>query len=121
MSYSTKNIKRDAGGIAVPQYYNPASDDFEAASGEDGSIHCADPTKLRDYIRSNTSTDKTYSAAKSDIMIKNDGAAELSVTLDSTAVADLLPGEMVSLSVPAFTNLVITATDWYRCWVSGKS
>ncbi|WP_027309425.1 hypothetical protein [Caloramator sp. ALD01] len=39
MSYQTANLKRDANGIVVPQYYNPGTEQYEVLIGNNGAIN----------------------------------------------------------------------------------
>ncbi|MFK7695411.1 hypothetical protein ACI5FR_21615, partial [Paenibacillus sp. HJGM_3] len=39
MSYNTKAIITDVNNKPVPQYYNPATDNYEAAQGSNGAIN----------------------------------------------------------------------------------
>ena len=37
MAYNTKNIKRDASGAPVPQFFDPAADDYQPLEGTGGA------------------------------------------------------------------------------------
>lgn len=39
MPYNTKNLKTDAGGKPIPQYFNTVADDYEPIEGQDGAAN----------------------------------------------------------------------------------
>ena len=71
-----------------------------------------------DYISASTNTTKTYNFYIYGLKIKNDGASDITVTVNNLTMT-IKPSEVFEESVQATNSFTITATVAFRCWVRG--
>jgi hypothetical protein len=116
MSYDQKNLKRDLGDIPVSQYYNETTDDFEPLVGYDGRIG-TNPFVIIDSFSDSANTNKTYTKARS-IFLSNDGNADITLAVGALNFT-IKPGEVFDEVFNPFTDLTVTTTVAFRCWVRG--
>jgi hypothetical protein len=70
-----------------------------------------------DYISASANTTKTYTNNFiNSLKIKNDGASDISVTINGLTMA-IKPSEVFEESVATTNTFTITAAVAFRCWV----
>lgn len=79
----------------------------------------ANGMRVFDYISASANTTKTYNyPCVWGLKIKNDGASDITVTVNNLTMA-VKAGEVFDEAVPPTNSFTITGTVAYRCWVRG--
>lgn len=75
--------------------------------------------RVIDYINASANTTKTYSyPCVLGLKIKNDGASDITVTINDLVMA-IKPSETFEEAVTPLKTFTITASVAFRCWVRG--
>ena len=118
MSVSSNGLIRDKDNIPVPQYYNADTDTFEVITGSGGGFNVTKEL-VTDIVSGDSTVTKTYSTKQKPILVSNDGANQITLTVGSL-ILPVNPGEVFDESFSPFLSFSITAsTNAYRAIVRG--
>lgn len=117
MGYGTKSILRDQNSNPIPQYFNPATDQYEALQGYNGanSFH-EQGTIMVDMWSGSANVTKTFGKSCQTFAIINDGTTDITVNI-GTFTFVVKADESFEGKFPLFTSLTITTTSPYRAYV----
>lgn len=119
MSETNQNLVQ-ANGKYAPQYYNPSSDAYQVAKGEDGATYSIPlGTRVKDSFTGSTSVTKTYSSSMRGFTIINDDTTNnLTFTINSLTIT-VKAGEGFDGIFDPFTSVTVTTTVPFRAIVKG--
>ncbi len=103
MAFREKYLKRDKGQAAVPQYYNPATDDYEIVQGSDGSPNVKAP-ELKTEL-------EAVKAELEAIKAKFDAPIDMQVTGSNLDQRGLAANKPLATAVSAGTTYWSVDTD----------
>jgi hypothetical protein len=110
MPYGTKKIVRDYDLNPAPQYFNPTTDQYEAATGGNGSLNVRDNLVLRDAWTGSANLNKTFATPMQYFEIVNTGVTDISFTIGTITVV-VQAGIGFGSSYDPFTQVNISATN----------
>jgi hypothetical protein len=117
MNFFAKLMLRSKEGVAIPQYFNPKTEQFEALEGQGGAGFFQYAPVL-DYWEGTGDTNKTFDGARSSVLVSNDGASDIILTVNDMAFR-IKPTEVFDEFLAPFTTLTIATASTYRGWVRG--
>lgn len=117
MSASNRELIKSASGIAVPQYFNPILDRFEAITGRNGANAFIEKGRVvKDAFNGNTTITKTYTTEMFGFAVVNDGDDDLTFTIGSFTIL-VKPHETFDDLFESFSSVTINATSEFRAVV----
>lgn len=117
MSYNTKEIITDSKKRPIPQYYNPATDQYEVIEGKDGANSFIQKgTVAEEAWEGNTDITKTFPSNRYGFSIVNDGTTDLTFIINNQS-RKVKPGEAYYSLFQAFSSVTILTTSPYRAEV----
>lgn len=72
---------------------------------------------VKDAFSGNATVTKTYGTAKTGILLTNDGASDVTMTVNGLTNT-IKPTEVFDMLFDPFTSVTITTTSAYRAWIS---
>lgn len=116
MAASNRNLVK-ANNVPAPQYYNPSTDSYEYIEGRNGanSFIQLGTTAMEAWEGTSNET-RTFNSNRHGFSIVNDGANELTFTINGST-RRLLTGEAYDALFEPFTSVTVTATTAYRAEV----
>jgi hypothetical protein len=116
MSEANSNIPF-ANGKPAPAYYNDSTEQYEYLKGVNGGPYYTHRgTVAQEAWEGNATITKTFTENRYGFSIMNDGAADLTFTINSQT-RTVKPGEAYSALFDPFTTVTITTTSAYRAEV----
>ena len=116
MAADNKKLKTAMGDVA-PQFYDEVLDDYVIAKGSDGAPYYRARGSIAMEAWSGSSNyTKTFADNRYGFSIMNDGAADLTFTINSQT-RTVKPGEAYNALFDPFTSVTINATGAYRAEV----
>jgi hypothetical protein len=117
VAYNEKSIITDKDKRPAPQYFNEATNQYEAIKGRYGANSFIQlGTVAAEAWEGTTTETKNFPSDRFGFSIINDGTANLTFTINGQT-RKLLPGEGYEALFEAFTSVQINATSPYRAEV----
>lgn len=117
MAYTDVTILRDKDQNPIPQYYNPETGVMEPLEGSYGANSFIERGRLvKDAFSGSSTVTKTYQNNMYGFGIVNDGASDLTVTINGFSIV-VKSGEAFDDLFDPFKTLTITGTSAFRAVV----
>jgi hypothetical protein len=115
VSTNTQRIIRDMDGNPIPQYYNPATDAYESAQGNNGAVSMyLKGYSVADAFSATGTVTHNFTQTMFGFTLQNDGPNDLSFSIGSVTIT-VKSGECFQERFQPFTSVTInapTGTAW---------
>jgi hypothetical protein len=111
MAYKDKQLLTDAYGKPIPQYWDEDSNSYKPLQDPNSA-------KAKEPFSGTSNFTKTFSKPMNGIVISNDGASDLTITI-GTDIFTVKAGEVFSEMFEPFTQVIVTTTVPYRAYGLG--
>ncbi|WP_312117970.1 hypothetical protein [Brevibacillus reuszeri] len=119
MPIGTRNILRDGGLLPIPQYYNETADDFQASHGRNGALFVQlRGLAAKEPFNGASNTVQVFSEPMYGFVIINDGASELTFTINNDTFT-VKEGEVFEEFFEPFKQVTIVASAPFRAYGKG--